>query len=66
MDATKDSTGEPTSPNPTQFLAKFVKKHRTIQKTHMVLGMDYPKFVDHIFQDIMVKTIEMNHVSINK
>ena len=32
----------------------------------MVLGMDYPNFVDHIFQDIDLTTIEMNHVSIDK
>ena len=32
----------------------------------MVLGMDYPKFVDHNFQDIVVITIEMNHLSIDK
>ena len=50
MDATKDSTGEPTSPNPIQYVAEIVrKKHRTIQKTYMVLGVDYPKLVDHIF-----------------
>ena len=50
MDATKNSTDEPRSPNPIQSVAEFVrKKHRTIQKTYMVLGMDYPKSVDHIF-----------------
>ena len=33
MDATKDSTGEPTSPNPIQSVAEFMRKtHRTIQK----------------------------------
>ena len=46
----KDSTGEPTSPNPIQSVAELLrKKHRTIQKTYMVFGMDYPKFGDHIF-----------------
>ena len=49
IDATKDSTGEPTSPHPIQSVAEFIKKrHRTIQKTYIVFGMDYPKFVDHI------------------
>ena len=41
MDATKDSTGEPTSPNPIQAVAEFVRKN--IQKIYIVLGMDYPK-----------------------
>ena len=47
MGATKDSTGEPSSPNPIQAVAESVRKN--IQKTYMFFGIDYPKSVDHIF-----------------
>ena len=66
MNATKDSTGEPTSPNPIQSAVEFVPKHWTIQKSHMFLGLDYPEFVAHIFKDIVKTTIEINYVKINK
>ena len=66
MDVTKDSTGEPTSPNHIQSVAEFVKKYMGPLKKQMFLGLDYLKFVDHIFKDIVVTTIKMNHVSINK
>ena len=49
MDATKDSTGELTSPNPIQYVAEFVKETLDHKKIHMDLGLDYPNFVDHIF-----------------
>ena len=50
MDATKDRAGEPTSRNPIQSVAEFVRKNiEPFKKTYMVLGMDFPKFVDHIF-----------------
>ena len=38
MDATKDSTGESTSPNPIQYVVEFVKKYWTIKKNTMGKG----------------------------
>ena len=36
MDGTKESTGEPTCPNPIQSVPEFVKKHWTIKRNdHM-------------------------------
>ena len=44
VDATKDSTGEPTSPNPIQSaVTEFVKKTLDHSKNPHVFGSEQPK-----------------------
>ena len=43
MDATKDSTSEPTSPNPIQSVAEFVRKTLDHSKHPHVFGSGLPR-----------------------
>ena len=52
MDATKDSTGQPTSQYPIQSVTEFVKKHWTNEKPPRQKDISYTAMEQYI--DIMI------------